>query len=132
MWKNGLIRMLRIVSKFITSQTGKQIITIYLLSNISRRKDNQVMKFGQLKEYNTRNIFLQKSWREWGRETSSGHLFSFLKTFHIMQKQVFSILVLIYFGRPRLKYTIKKNCATFQVVDPELWSILIFYKRVWD
>ena len=44
----------------MTSQTGKQIITIHVLSNISRRKDNQVMKSGQLREYNVRNIFLQK------------------------------------------------------------------------
>ena len=39
------------------SQTGQQIITIHILSNISERKDNQAMKFGQLMEYNMRNIF---------------------------------------------------------------------------
>ena len=36
----------------MTSQTGKQIITIHILPNISRSKDNQTIKFGQLIEYN--------------------------------------------------------------------------------
>ena len=40
------------------------IITIHILSNISRSKDNQRMKFGQLIKYNKRNIFLQKSYRK--------------------------------------------------------------------
>ena len=35
---------------------GQQIITIQILTNISRRKENQAMKFGQLIEY-VRNIF---------------------------------------------------------------------------
>ena len=36
----------------MTSQTGKQIITIHILPNISRSKGNQTIKFGQLIEYN--------------------------------------------------------------------------------
>ena len=32
----------------MTSQTGKKIITIHVLPSISRSKDNQAMKFGQL------------------------------------------------------------------------------------
>ena len=36
----------------MTSQTGPEIITIHILPNISRSKGNQIMKFGQLKEYN--------------------------------------------------------------------------------
>ena len=35
----------------------------YILPNISRSKGNQTMKFGQLIEYNVRNIFLEKSYR---------------------------------------------------------------------
>ena len=35
----------------MTSQTGKQIITIHILPNTSRSKDNEVMKFGQLIEH---------------------------------------------------------------------------------
>ena len=45
----------------MTSQTGKQIIVIHILSNISRSKENQTMKFGQLIEYHMRNIFPEKS-----------------------------------------------------------------------
>ena len=41
------------------SQTEKQIITIHLLPNISRSKDNQTIKFGQLIEYNMRTVFLK-------------------------------------------------------------------------
>ena len=33
------------------------MITIHILSNISRSKGNQTMTFGQLIEYNMRNIF---------------------------------------------------------------------------
>ena len=43
----------------MTSQTGQLIITIYLLPNISRSKDNQPMKFGLLIKYKMRNIFLK-------------------------------------------------------------------------
>ena len=43
----------------MTSETEKQIITIHVLPNISRNKDNEAMKFGQLIEYNMRNIFLE-------------------------------------------------------------------------
>ena len=51
-WENGLIRMLRLITKFMTSQTGRQIITIHILPNISRSKGNRTMAFGQLIEYN--------------------------------------------------------------------------------
>ena len=44
--KNGLVRKIRINSKFMTLQPGSQKITIHILSNISRSKDNQAMKFG--------------------------------------------------------------------------------------
>ena len=37
-----------IISKFIMSQTGQKIITIHILPNISKSKDNQTMKFVQL------------------------------------------------------------------------------------
>ena len=40
------------------------------MSNILRSKDNQTMKFGQLIECNMRNIFLEKSYKKCGEETS--------------------------------------------------------------
>ena len=41
---------------------------MHILANISRSKDNQTMKFGQLIEYN-RNIFLEMSYIKCGTET---------------------------------------------------------------
>ena len=61
----------------MTSQTGKQIITIHILPYISRTRGNHAMKFGQFIEYDKKNIFLQTSCRKWGRETSSRPTFVF-------------------------------------------------------
>ena len=54
--------MLWLILKFMTSQTGQGTITIHILPNISRSKGNQIMKFGQFKEYNMPSIFLEKSY----------------------------------------------------------------------
>ena len=61
-------KAIRLISNFIMSQAGMQIITIYLLPNISRIKGNQTVKLGQLIEYNMRNIFLEDSYKKcsWG------------------------------------------------------------------
>ena len=47
----------------MTSQTGEHMIL-----NISRSKGNQTMKFGQLTEYNMRNIFFEKLFTKCGGE----------------------------------------------------------------
>ena len=52
-------------------QPGQQTIVIHILPDISRSKGNQAMKFGQLIEYNMKNIFLEKSYANCGGETSS-------------------------------------------------------------
>ena len=44
----------------MTSQPGKQTITMYILPKISRSKGNQTMKSGRLIEYDMRNVFLEK------------------------------------------------------------------------
>ena len=64
----------------MASQPGLQTIAVHTLSNISRSKDNQTMKFGQLIEYNERNVFLQKLCRKCGKETSFIPLFVFKKS----------------------------------------------------
>ena len=69
MWKNGLIRNVRLTSNSMTSQLGWQTIVIYIFTNISKSKDNQAIEFGQLIEYNIRNIFLEKLKTKCGRET---------------------------------------------------------------
>ena len=51
--KNDLIKNRRLISVLntrLTSQPSQQIVTLHLLSNISRSKSNQTMKFGQLAE----------------------------------------------------------------------------------
>ena len=53
----------------MTSQLGKQTIKIHILPYISRGKDNQTVKLGQLIEYNMRKIFLKKSYPKCDGET---------------------------------------------------------------
>ena len=53
----------------MTSQTGKQTVTIHILLNISRSKYNQTMKSGQLIEYNMKNVFREKSYTKFDIET---------------------------------------------------------------
>ena len=40
-----------------------------MLPKMSQSKDNQTLKFGQVIEYNKRNIFLEKSYTKCGKET---------------------------------------------------------------
>ena len=49
----------------MTSQTGQQITTMYVLPSISRSQGNHTTKFGQLIEHNIRNIFLEKSYTKY-------------------------------------------------------------------
>ena len=59
MSENSLIRKMRLISKFMTSQPiNKQLQ--YILTNISRSKGNQALKFCQLIEHNMRNPFSEK------------------------------------------------------------------------
>ena len=51
------------------SQPDSKTVPINILISISRSKGNQSMKFGQLIEYNMRNIFLEKSYTKCGGET---------------------------------------------------------------
>ena len=62
----------------MTSQPGLQTNPIHMLPNISQSTGDQTLKFGQLIEHNTRNVFLQKLCGKRGRVTSSRPLY-FLK-----------------------------------------------------
>ena len=42
-------------------QPGQQTIIMHMLPNILRSTGNQTMKFGQLIEYNMRNVFLKNN-----------------------------------------------------------------------
>ena len=69
MYKNGLIRKIMLILRFMTSQLGLQTNKlglqtngIHILPNTSRSKGNQGMKFDQLIEYDMRNTFVEKSY----------------------------------------------------------------------
>ena len=66
MYKSGLIRKIRLISKFKMSEPGSQTIAIHILANILRSKGNQSMKLSQLIKYNMRTIFLEKSFSKYG------------------------------------------------------------------
>ena len=59
----------------MTSHPEKQMqypigqYAILILTNILKIKGNEAIKFGQLTEYNTRNIFLEKSYTKCGGKT---------------------------------------------------------------
>ena len=53
----------------MTPQPGLQTIPIHIFPNISRSKGNQAMKFGQLIEYDMRNIFVEKLYTKCAGET---------------------------------------------------------------
>ena len=53
------IRELRLISK-LTLLTEQEIITIHILTKISRSKDKQSLELDQLIEYNKKNICIQK------------------------------------------------------------------------
>ena len=74
MYQNGLIKKISLMYNFMMSQPGEETIVIHILPNSLRGKRNQTMKFGQLIEYNIRNIFLEKSFTICGTETSPRRL----------------------------------------------------------
>ena len=51
----------------MTSQPGKQAIVIHVSPNILKNTDNQEKKFGQLREYNMKKLFLEKPNTKYGR-----------------------------------------------------------------
>ena len=53
----------------MTSQSGKQTVAKNILPNILRSKANKTMKFGQLIEYNIRDVFLEKPYTKSGGKT---------------------------------------------------------------
>ena len=65
------------------SQTVQQIIIMHILPNISRRKNNQAMKFGKLIKNKARNIFLEKSCSKYGVKARHRPFFKKIKFGHL-------------------------------------------------
>ena len=59
MLKDSFILKIRLISKFVASQPGEQLIAIHILTIISRSKDNHAMKFGLLIRENRKIFFLK-------------------------------------------------------------------------
>lgn len=57
--RKRLDKKARLILKLITLQTGQQIISIHVLPKVSRTKENQTMKFGQLPKHYLGNIFFK-------------------------------------------------------------------------
>ena len=53
----------------MTSQPGKQTVAKNILPNILRSKAIKTMTFGQLREYNIRDVFLEKPYTKSGGKT---------------------------------------------------------------
>ena len=79
----------------MTSQPGGKTIAIHILANISQSKGNQEIKFGQLIEYNQKNIFLQKSSRQEAQKLVPD-IFLFLRKTLYKVKLVVCSLVSLY------------------------------------
>ena len=79
----------------MASQPGQQTIAIHIFTSISRSKGNQGMKFGQLIDYNMRNIFLEKLYTKCGRETIP-RSFSKLSKLSISLDQYSNVLYIFF------------------------------------
>ena len=102
-----MIEKLRLISNFMTSQTEQQIITIHILPSISRSKDNQAMRFGQLIKDNVRNIFAENY-----TANEAGRLVPDL--FLCFKKVLFEVKAS---GQPLSFKICKKNFIKFRTVD---------------
>ena len=96
------------------SQTGKQIITIHILPDISRSKDNQIMKSGKLIEYDMKNIFLEKSYPKCCGEISPRPFSkeSKLSIYLDQQYEFLYILFLLYVQIEGHRNILKLTCRT--------------------
>ena len=96
------------------------------IGQFSRTKANHTMKLNsQLIEDCKKNIFLQKSCRKWGRETSFRPLFVFEIAFS--EVKAFGLqLSFNIFWWPSTWYTNKINYKKLYIIDPEICSVLLF------
>ena len=116
MQQSNMTRKIWLISEFMTLQPGQQTIVIHILPNISRSKGNQTKKFGQLIEYNMRNIFQEKSYTKWGGENSS-RPFSKKSNLRIspdQQSKVLYSLFLLYAKLRTIKTKLQATCFSLK------------------
>ena len=101
-------------SKFMTSQTRKQIITIHTLPNISRIKDNQTMKFGQLTE--SRRFCMKRNNNKVVSIKTGPIVIAYLLPGSDLEKHMYGTLcelMMIKFYRHYLIYKYNFTCSLF-------------------
>ena len=97
-----------------------------MLSNVSRVKGNQIMKSDQLREYNKRNIFLEKSYTKCGGETISRPFFK-NSMFRISLNKWSKVLYSLFLFYAKLRaIQIYGNQAAYHLL---LSYIKLFYKN---
>ena len=111
--------------------TSYQTIEIQILPNISRSKGNQIMKFGQLVEYNIRNIFLEKPYRKCGGKTSPKP-FSKKWILNISLDQQFEVLYSLFLLHVQVegyRNILKQRCRSIAFISYKACSK---NKEVWN
>ena len=98
----------------MTSQPRKQTIAIHTMSNISRSKGYQTMKYGPLVEYNIRNIFLEKSFTKYQGDTIP-RTFSKISKLSISLDQLFKVLYSLFLLHIKLRET-KLHTTCFYLI----------------
>ena len=105
------------ITKFMTSQTGQQLMTIHILPNISRIKGHQTIKFDREKYFSPDHA-----------ENEAGGLVKDLLFKKIAPNRVKASGQHLSFD---IFWQTKVNHKIFQTFYPEICSIVIFCKRVW-
>ena len=94
-------------------QPRKQTIAIHIFPNISRSKDNHATKYGQLIEYNIKNIFIGKYYKNCGGKTIP-RCFSKKLKLRIFLDQKFVFILCQIVGYQNL---LKLSCKTFAFIS---------------
>ena len=116
--------MIKLISKFVTSQPDYQTITIPILPNmvirieynIIQSKDNQTMKFGHLIKYNKRNLFFFfKNHVETGAQRLVPDPFPFFKNALYEVKASSLQLSFNIFLQHSTQHTVNINCIKLSI-----------------
>ena len=124
--KNGVIRKIKLISKFVTSQPDN-LVNTQLQYTYHPTSHDQTMKLGQLLEYNQRSIFLQNNAENDAKRLVPDHFLFFKKALCEAKANLVSML-----QQPSTWHTIKTSSIKLQTIVPEICSILTFQKRLWE
>ena len=106
---------MRLISKFMTSQPGKPTTEIQILPNISKIKSNQTIKFGQLIEYNMKNLFFKKIIQKMWWRNYSHILFQKIRIEHpwINSLKFYTVFFFIVWQIDGCRNILKVSCRSF-------------------